>query len=364
MIPMVDLRAEVPLFEGELLRAFGEVLRSGQYILGPNTRALEGEVAAYCGARHAVACASGTDALHLALRALGIGPGDEVVTTAFTFIGTAEAIVYTGATPVFADVREDTFNLDPAAVAAAITPRTRAILPVHLYGRLADMAGIAAVAERAGVPIVEDCAQSIGAARGGRRCGTFGAAGCFSFYPSKNLGAFGDAGMVTTDDDALADAVRALRNHGSRRQYEHEVVGFNSRLDELQAVALRAKLPHLASFNRLRREHAAAYAERLRGLPLALPDPGDEGEHVFHQYTVRTPRRDEVRSALEAAGIASAVYYPIPVHRQKPFAAACAGLSLPVTERLAREVLSLPMYPRLTAGLIDEVCAVIRGTLA
>lgn len=362
-IPMVDLRAELPLVEEAIRAGIDDVLRSGQFILGPHTQALERDIAALCGTRHAVACASGTDALHLALRALGVGPGDEVITTAFTFIGTAEAIAYVGATPVFVDVRADTFNIDPEAIEAAVTSRTRAILPVHLYGRMADMATLGAIAERHGLHVVEDCAQSIGAALGARACGSFGAAGCFSFYPSKNLGAFGDAGMVTTDDDSLADAMRALRNHGSSRQYHHDVIGYNSRLDEFQAVVLRAKLVHLGAFNAARRAHAAAYTDRLRGLPLVLPDPGPEGAHVFHQYTVRTPRRDALQAALRAAGIASAIYYPVPLHRQTPFREAHARLVLPVTEALSAEVLSLPMYPRLTEALIDEVCAVIRGAL-
>jgi dTDP-4-amino-4,6-dideoxygalactose transaminase len=363
-IPMVDLRAELPLVEEAIRSGLGAVLQSGQFILGPNTEALERDIAALCGTRHAVACASGTDALHLALRGLGVGPGDEVIAPAFTFIGTAEAIAYVGATPVFVDVRADTFNIDPDAVERALTPRTRAILPVHLYGRVADMAPLVALARDRGVHLVEDCAQSIGAALDGRRCGAFGVAGCFSFYPSKNLGAFGDAGMVATSDDALVEALRTLRNHGSRRQYLHEVIGYNSRLDEFQAVVLRAKLPHLEAFNRARRAHAAAYAARLGDLPLILPDPGPAGAHVFHQYTIRTPRRDEVQAALRVAGIASAVYYPIPLHRQAPFREACAHVSLPVSETLATEVLSLPMYPRLTEALIDEVCAVIRRTLA
>jgi dTDP-4-amino-4,6-dideoxygalactose transaminase len=361
---MVDLRAELPLIEAEIVRGFQEVLQSSAYILGPHTQALERDLAAFCGTHHAIACASGTDALHLALRALGVGPGDEVITPAFTFVATAEAIVQAGATPVFVDVRPETFNIDPELAAAAVTSRTRAILPVHLYGRVAELARLRELVDRHGLHLVEDCAQSIGAALDGRRCGSVGQAGCFSFYPSKNLGAYGDAGLVTTSDDALAGTLRALRNHGSRRPYHHDVVGFNSRLDELQAVVLRAKLAHLEAFNSQRRAHAAAYAAGLRGLPLTLPDPGPPGAHVFHQYTVCTPRRDAVRAALADAGIASAIYYPIPLHRQAPFRDAWAHRSLPVSETLAAEVLSLPMYPRLTAASIDEVCTVIRGVLA
>jgi dTDP-4-amino-4,6-dideoxygalactose transaminase len=363
-IPMVDLRAELPLYVDEVRAGFDAVLASGQFILGPQVQALEREVASRCGVGHAVACASGTDALHLALRALDVGPGDEVITSAFTFIGTAEAIAYTGATAVFVDVQPDTFNVDPAAVATAITPRTRAILPVHLYGRVADMPVLAELAQRHRLHVVEDCAQSIGAALDGRRCGAFGDAGCLSFYPSKNLGACGDGGMVVTDNGVLAERLRALRNHGSRVPYRHEEIGWNSRLDELQAVVLRAKLRHLDAFTAARRRHAAGYAARLRGLPLALPDPGPPDAHVFHQYTVRTPRREIVRAALATAGIASAVYYTIPLHRQPPFAAAWARASLPVSEALASEVLSLPMYPQLTEGHLDRVCAVVREALA
>ena len=361
---MVDLRAELPLYADAIRAGFDAVLDSGRFVLGPQAEALEREVASRCGVAHAVACNSGTDALHLALRALGVGPGDEVITAGFTFIGTAEAIVHAGATPVFVDVRADTFNLDADALEAAITPRTRAILPVHLFGRVADMPVVLDVARRRGLHVVEDAAQAIGAALDGRACGAFGDAGCFSFYPSKNLGACGDGGMAVTDDAALAERLRILRNHGSRETYRHEAIGWNSRLDELQAVVLRAKLPHLDAFNAARRRHAEGYAARLRGLPLALPDPGTAGAHVFHQYTVRTPRRDALRAALSAAGIASAVHYPVPLHRQAPFAAACAEVSLPVCETLASEVLSLPMYPLLTDRELDRVADVVRLALA
>jgi len=363
-IPMVDLRAELPLYAAELRAGMDAVLASGRFILGTQSEALEGEIASRCGVAHAVACNSGTDALHLALRGLGVGPGDEVIAPAFTFIGTAEAIVHAGATPVFVDVRADTFNIDPAAIEAAITPRTRAIVPVHLYGRIADMPAIGRLAQARGLYVVEDGAQAIGAALDGRPCGAHGDAGCLSFYPSKNLGAAGDGGMVVTGDAALADRLRMLRNHGSRATYVHESIGWNSRLDELQAVVLRVKLAHLDRFNAARRRHAEGYAARLRGLPLELPDPGPPGEHVFHQYTVRTPRRDDLHAALTAAGVASAIHYPIPLHRQTPFAAAYAAASLPVCERLASEVLSLPMYPMLTEQQLDRVAAVVREALA
>ncbi len=359
-IPMVDLKIQFETLREEIERGFRQVLDTTHFILGPQGRALEADVAAYCGVKHAIGVASGTDALHLALRAAGIGPGDEVITPAFTFIATAEAISYTGAEPVFVDIDPETFNIDPALIEAAITPRTRAILPVHLFGQPADLEPIAALCRKHGLKLIEDCAQSFGADYGGKMTGTFGEAGCFSFFPSKNLGCYGDGGMIVTDDDDLARTIRVLANHGSRERYHHSVIGYNSRLDELQAVVLRAKLPHIDAYNEGRRRNATLYTERLKGCDVRPPVQDGKGMHVFHQYTLLSERRDALHKALGEAGIASAVYYPIPLHRQEVYRERFAHVSLPVTERVATQVLSLPMYPELTEAQIDRVCEAIR----
>jgi dTDP-4-amino-4,6-dideoxygalactose transaminase len=363
-IPMLDLKAEYALFEPELTQSLLGVLQSGQFILGPQATALEREMAAYCGVEHGVAVANGTDAIHLALRALDIGPGHEVIVPSFTFIGSAEPISYTGATPVFVDVDPATFNVDPDAVEHAITPRTRAVVAVHLFGQCADLERLQAICERRGLMLVEDCAQSVGADWKGRRCANWGVAGCFSFYPSKNLGAYGDAGMVVTADARLAEELRVLRNHGSRARYHHHVVGYNCRLDEMQAAILRVKLKHLDRLNDLRREKAQAYASRLRGSGLRLPHEHGHGRHVYHQYTVRTPRRDAVKAALDAAAIDSMIYYPIPLHRQEVYAQAAAGSRLPHAEQVAAEVLSLPMFPMLSEPQLDRIAEVVLGALS
>ncbi len=359
-IPMLDLKAEYALFRDELLQRLAATLESTQYILGPNVQALEQEVAAHVGVAGAVGCASGTDALHLALRALGIGPADEVITSPFTFIGTSEAISYTGATPVFVDIQADTFNIDPAAIERAITPRTKAVMPVHLYGQAADLDPIVDLCRRHGLRLVEDCAQSYGARYDGRMTGSFGDFGCFSFYPSKNLGAFGDGGMVTTNDESMAAEVRVYRNHGSRTRYHHHVIGYNSRLDEVQAVILRVKLQHLEDFNTRRRAVAHAYNERLAG-SVATPVEAPNRTHVYHQYTVRSPRRDAIQKALAAAGIGSMIYYPVPLHQQEVYADLCRGVSLPVSEAVAQEVISLPIFPQMTLEQVDRVCEVVRA---
>jgi dTDP-4-amino-4,6-dideoxygalactose transaminase len=358
-ISMVDLKGQYVALKDEIDAAVHEVLESTQFILGPNVRALEEEVAAYCGVAHAIAVASGTDALHLALRAAGIGPGDEVITTPFTFIGTAEAIAYVGARPVFVDIDPHTFNIDPQRIEEAVTPRTRAILPVHLFGQPADLAPIAEICRRHDLRLIEDCAQSFGAEYGGRRSGAYGDAGCFSFFPSKNLGGYGDGGMVVTDDARIAEELRVYRNHGSRVQYHHSVIGYNSRLDELQAAILRVKLRHIDRFSERRRAHAAAYTERLAGAGVTPPREDGKGLHVFHQYTLQSEHRDVIREALAGAGIASAIYYPVPLHRQEVFAAEWAGRTYPNAEAAAQRVLSLPMYPELTEEQVARVCDVI-----
>ncbi|MGH8501049.1 MAG: DegT/DnrJ/EryC1/StrS family aminotransferase [Gammaproteobacteria bacterium] len=346
MIPMVDLKQQYLALKDEIDAGILRALADTQFILGPNVTAFEQEAAAYLGVAHAVACASGTDALHLALRAAGIGPGDEVITSAFTFIATAEAIRYVGARPAFADIDPWTFNLDPHSVEALVTPATRAVLPVHLFGMPADLRHMLPLCERHKLTLIEDCAQSFGATIDGRQTGSFGASGAFSFFPSKNLGCYGDGGLISTNSDELAAQCRKLRNHGSNVRYQHDVIGYNSRLDELQAVVLRAKLKRIDQYNDKRRQIARRYTELLGGA-VQTPVESDNARHVYHQYTVLSPHRDRIMARLQVAGIASAIYYPIPLHRQAAFAGEHRGQELPVTERVAAQCLSLPMYPEL-----------------
>jgi dTDP-4-amino-4,6-dideoxygalactose transaminase len=362
-VPILDLAAEQAELGADIRRAVERVLDSGHFILGPEGAALEKEIAALAGVPHAVACNSGTDALHLALRAAGIGPGDEVVTPAFTFIATAEAIAYVGAKPVFADIEPATFNLDAAALERALTPRTRAVIVVHLFGQCAEMPPLAELCAKRKLVLVEDCAQAIGADWQGRAAGAWGDTGCLSFYPTKNLGAYGDAGMVVTRDAARDATLRMLRHHGSRQTYLHEAIGLNSRLDEIQAAILRVKLPRLARFTAARRAHAARYRELLAGAKLELPYEHGRGVHAYHQFTVRVANRDEVRKRLAEAGVASGVYYPIPLHRQPVFEKEYGGLELPASEAAAREVLSLPIYPQLTDDQLRHVAQSLRACL-
>lgn len=363
-IPMVDLNIQYRQLKEEIDNGILAVMEKCQFILGPNVSAFEEEAAAFLGVKHAVTVASGTDALHLALVASGIGPGDEVITTPFTFVATAEAIRYVGATPVFVDIDPLTYNIDPAGIEAAVTPATRAVLPVHLFGQPTDTDAVVAVCDRHGLLMVEDCAQSFGATFQGRMTGSIGSLGCFSFFPSKNLGCYGDGGMITTDSDELDGKLRMLRNHGSRQRYHHGVIGFNSRLDEIQAVVLRAKLKHIDSYNRNRRRVAGLYSELLAETGVTTPYVDERGVHVFHQYTILTDNRDRVMKGLADAGIASAVYYPIPLHRQEVFAAACGGLSLPVAESVAGRCMSLPIFPEMTDGQVEEVVATVKKALA
>lgn len=362
-VAMVDLSAEYALLEPELLPAVRTALASGQYIQGPNVQAFEQEVAQYLGVRHAIGVASGTDALLLALKAAGVAAGAEVITTPFSFIATASAIAMTGATPVFVDIDPLTFNLDPANVEAAITARTRAVLAVHLYGQAADLEPLLAACARHGLRLIEDCAQAMGADYKGRKVGAWGQAGCLSFYPSKTLGAFGDGGMVVTDDDALASRIRMLANHGSSTRYRHEMLGYNSRLDELQAAVLRVKLLHLDEFNRRRRANARLYQEALADLGLQLPVDRGFGTHVYHQYTIASAERERIRAALAQHGIATAVHYPVPLHRQPLWLEAYARVHLPHAEQAAQRVLSLPMSPLLKPEQIDAVARTIAAAL-
>lgn len=360
-IPMVDLRSQFQEIRGEVKAVVNEIIDSSAYVLGPKVREFEQRVAAYHGCADAVAVASGTDALHLALAALGIGKGDEVITTPFTFFATVEAVLYTGATPVFADIEPDTFNIDPEKIKEKITPNTKAILPVHLFGHPAEMGGIMEIAQKHGLKVIEDSAQSFGASIEGTMAGSFGDAGCMSFYPSKNLGAFGDGGMVAVKEKATAERLRKLRNHGSAGSYIHEFVGFNSRLDELQAGVLLVKLKRIDRYNDMRRSRAALYTKLLEGTAVCpIERPGFR--HVYHQYTIRTARRDEVRKALGDEEISSMLYYPLPLHLQN--ALADMGHSkgdFPQAELAAQEVLSLPMYPELGDADIERVADVVSG---
>jgi dTDP-4-amino-4,6-dideoxygalactose transaminase len=359
-IPMLDLVPEIEEQWDDLMKAVEGVLRSGKFILGPNVDAFEEEIADYLGVKHAIGVNSGTDALMISLRALGIGPGDEVITTPFTFFATAESISNVGATPIFVDIDPITFNIDPELIEPVITSRTKAILPVHLFGHPAEMGRITEIADAHGLKVVEDCAQAIGAEYDGRKIGTFGQANAFSFFPSKNLGALGDAGLLTTDDERAAELARMLRAHGSKQKYENESLGYNSRMDELQAALLRVRLPRLDAGNAARRGVADRYRLALGSIDgIVLPDASTRIVHAYHQFTIRVRRypRDEARSRLRAHGIASAVYYPIPCHMLGPYRG--RSKALPVAESAATEVLSLPMWSAMTSEAIDRIASLL-----
>lgn len=361
MIPMIDLKKQFSEIKDEVFEVLTEILESTQYILGPRVLELETKIAGYHGVSEAIGVASGTDALHLAVKALGIGEGDEVITTPFTFFATAESIFYTGAKPVFVDVEPDTMNIDPAKIEEKITARTKAIMPVHIFGHPADMDMICDIAKKHKLMIIEDCAQSFGAEIRGKKTGSFGDAGCFSFYPSKNLGAFGDAGMVLLQDHAVADDIRQLRNHGSKGAYKHEKVGFNSRLDEMQAGILLVKFKRIDQYNEKRRERAALFNELLSG-DIIRPVERPGMKHVYHQYTIRSSRRDEIQKALRGHDISSVVYYPVPLHLQE--AVSPLGYKkgdFPVAEETAAKVLSLPIYPELPEEAVKEIADIINN---
>ena len=369
-VPLLDLVAQYNGIKDDVLRALMAVVERQGFIMGPEVAELEGRVARLSNTRHAIGCASGTDALLLPLRALDLKPGDEVITPAFTFFATAGAIHNTGGTPVFADIDPATFNVTPRAIEEAITPRTRGIVVVHLFGQMARMEDILPIARRHGLALIEDGAQAIGARRTvdgqWRRAGELGTVGTFSFFPSKNLGGFGDGGMMVTQDDALADRLRKLRLHGGARQYHHEEVGYNSRLDTLQAAVLLAKFPHLEAWSRARGERARYYTEAFSGHADICPPAVDPAnEHIFHQYTIRVPRRDELHAHLKAGGIGNAIYYPLPLHLQPCFAhLGYRRGRLPVTEAAMDTVISLPIYPELTTAQQDAVIAAVLGFYA
>ncbi len=363
MIPMVNLKAQYVEIKDEIEQGLAETISSCAFILGPNVQAFEKEAAQYLGVKHAIGCASGTDALHLALLAEGIGEGDEVITSAFTFIATAEAIKYVGAKPVFVDIDPQTFNITAENIEKAITPQTVAVMPVHLFGQPADMIKIKALCDQYGLKLIEDCAQSFGARINDQQTGSVGNAAGFSFFPSKNLGAFGDGGLVTTHSDETAAMVKKLRNHGSDVRYYHDVIGYNSRLDEMQAVVLRAKLKRIDQYNQARRHAAHLYSELMADLPLTTPYEDGIGEHVYHQYTLLCDRRDDVIKALQDEQIGCAVYYPVPLHQQKVFKQECEGLSLPVTESVAAQCFSLPICPSLDDETVKKIVTVIQSAL-
>jgi dTDP-4-amino-4,6-dideoxygalactose transaminase len=360
MIPMVDLKRQYHAWKTEIDTAISDVLEQTQFILGPNVNKLEEEVAAYHQLPYAIGVANGTDALLLALRASGIKAGDEIITTPFTFIATAEVISLLNATPVFVDICPDTLNINPRLIAEKITPKTKAIIPVHLFGHPADMAPIMDIAKKYKLKVIEDCAQAFGAKYNSQLAGTIGDVGCFSFFPSKNLGGYGDGGMVITKNKEIARQIKMLRNHGSEVRYHHSEVGYNSRLDEIQAAIIRVKLKQINQFNAARRKNAAAYCAAIERKNIILPSAAVGCEHVYHQFTIRTKSRDVIAKALQEKGIASAVYYPVPLHQQEVFIKAYNNsIKLPQCEMCAQEVLSLPMFPELTSDEIKLIADVI-----
>lgn len=350
MIPVLDSKRQYAKIGKEIEKEVLEVLASGSYILGKHNKALQSEFAAFVGTKYSVGLNSGTDALHLALRALNIGRGDEVITTAFTFVATASAIGLAGATPVFVDINEKTFNIDPDKIEAAITPKTKAIIPVHLYGQPAEMDKIMDIAKRHNLKVVEDCCQAIGAEYKGQKVGTFGDFGCFSFYPTKNLGGMGDGGMITCNDESLFNRILALRNHGGAIRYYHDELGVNSRLDEIQAAILRVKMNYINDWNKARRENAYRYNELFAKYPeIETPTEVDNSYCVYHQYTIKIENRDEVHKLLQENGIGAMIYYPVPLHLQKLHKdLGYKEGDLPKTEKDTKLVMSLPMFPELT----------------
>lgn len=357
-IPMVDLKGQYETLKPEIDAAIIQALGETRYILGPNVQAFEQESADYLGVKHAISCASGTDALHLALLAAGIKAGDEVITTAFTFIATAEAIRYVGATPVFVDILPDTLNIDPQKIRGAITPKTTAIIPVHIFGQPVDMDEIMAIAKENNLKVVEDCAQSFGSRYKGNMTGSIGDLGSFSFFPSKNLGCYGDGGLITTNSDSYAEQIKIYRNHGSSKQYHHDVIGYNSRLDELQAVILRIKLKHIDEYNQNRLNVAKTYNRLLADSAIITPSIPEDSDHIFHQYTVLAENRDQIKDHVISKQIASAVYYPVPLHQQKAFADS-PKVNLPVTEDISTRCVSFPVFPEMTQQQVEEVCQAI-----
>lgn len=364
MIPLADLRAQYQSIRDEVDAALRRVLESSQFVLGREVAAFEEEFAAYCGTAHAVGVNSGTSALHLALLAAGVGPGDDVITVPFTFVATVAAILYTGARPIYVDIDPATYTMDPRSLEAAITERTKAILPVHLYGQPAEMDPILEIARRKKLLVIEDAAQAHGAEYNGRRAGSLGDMGCFSFYPGKNLGAYGEGGMVVTSNPDYARLIRMLRDWGAERKYFHKLRGFNYRMEGIQGAILRVKLSHLEAWTEVRRSHARRYRELLAGSEAGTPEEMSYARHVFHVYAIRTRYRDGLRESLEARGVQTGIHYPFPVHLQEAYQDIRYGPGdFPFSERAAGEVLSLPMFPELTAEQVETVSNAVRQSL-
>jgi dTDP-4-amino-4,6-dideoxygalactose transaminase len=366
-VPLLDLKAQHSTIRTEILSAVTRVIDSQRFVLGEDVSALERQIADYCRVKHAIGCASGSDAILLALMALGIGPGDHVLTTPYTFFATVGAICRTGATPVFADVEPDTFNLDPVKVAEVLrqNANVRAIMPVHLFGACADMDPLSSLAAERGIPVIEDAAQSIGSEYKGRRACSMAELGCLSFFPSKNLGAFGDAGMLTTNDDALADKLKILRVHGARNKYHHDWIGLNSRIDAIQAAVLRVKLQHLDGWTEGRRRNAELYREMIRRLDVPVQAPVEktyQNRHIYNQFVILAPRRNALQLFLKEQGIGTEVYYPVPMHMQQCFSYLGHKVGdFPVAERLANESLALPIYAELAPEDIEYVCRALKA---
>ncbi len=361
-VPFNDLKAQYQSIKGEIDEAVGRTLASSAYILGPEVAAFERRFAEYCGATTAIGLNSGTSALHLALLAAGVGRGDEVVTVSFTFVATVAAILYTGARPVLVDIDPVTFTMDPSRLEAAITPKTKAIVPVHLYGHPADMDPILDIARRHGVMVIEDAAQAHGAEYKGRRAGSMGEIGCFSFYPGKNLGAYGEGGAVTTSNPARDRQIRMLRDWGAEKKYQHDMVAYNYRMEGLQGAILAVKLAHLEAWTEARRAHAATYTSLLSGADVGLPAAAAHARHVYHVYAIRHPRRDDLMKRLQECGVSTGIHYPIPVHLQPGYAPALGYRpgDFPHSEKAANEVISLPMFPELTTAQLQHVAEATR----
>jgi dTDP-4-amino-4,6-dideoxygalactose transaminase len=360
-VPYLDLKAQYQSIKPEIDAAIARVLESGQFVLGPEVAAFEQEFAAYCGAAECIALNSGTSALHLALLAAGVGPGDEVITVPFTFVASVAAVTYTGARPVLVDIDPRSFTMDPATIEAAITPRTKAILPVHLYGQSADMAPIMEIAQRHGLVVIEDAAQAHGAKYKGRPVGSIGDIGCFSFYPGKNLGAYGEGGAVTTNNPEYAHTIRMLRDWGQDRKYHHVLRGFNYRMEGFQGAILRVKLRHLDRWTEARREVVRQYDELLSDSGVETPTEMPWGRHVYHVYTLRTDDRDGLQAFLQAEGIQTSIHYPVPAHLQPAYADLGYGRgAFPRSERAAEQVLSLPLYPELSSQAVAEVAGAVK----
>jgi dTDP-4-amino-4,6-dideoxygalactose transaminase len=365
-VPFLDLKAQYAAIKDEIHAAVGEVMENTAFAGGPFVARFEQAFARFCGCKHAIGVGNGTDALWLSLLSLGIGPGDEIITVPDTFIATAEAITSCGAKPVFVDVEEGTFNLNPALLEAAITPRTKAVIPVHLFGQTADMDPILSIARAHGLHVVEDACQAHGAQYKGRNAGAMGDTGCFSFYPGKNLGAYGEAGAVVTSNDAIAEKIRIFRDHGQAKKYHHDVIGWNARMDGIQGAVLTVKLKYLADWNESRRAHAREYTRLLFPVEgILLPREADYARHVFHIYAIRIKQRDRLMAYLSERGVSCGIHYPVPIHLQKAYRGlGLAEGSFPVAERCAAEFLSLPMYPELTSEQIHRVADEIKGFYA